>query len=167
MSSPPTAPKKGVTKWLVVGAGVLAVAGSGVVFQRSRKPAPEESAQPPKKAPVFEPGVVDLDPFVLNLADPAGDRYFRLNLRLVLDQRAIAERAADERAQVKLRDRILSLLAKKRAAQMATQEGRESLRTELATLTEPLFADAPFHDPETDAAPARVIDVLFTEFLVQ
>ncbi len=163
----PAAPSKaGGKKGLLVAAIVLALGGAGVVaFQRTR--AQDPSAAPAKPRVVVEPAVVYVDPFVLNLADPTGDRYFRLNLRLVLDQRVVAERAAGGLAQVKLRDRMLALLAKKRIAQLTTVEGKEALRAELREVTERLLVETPFHDAEHDPAPARVLDVLFTEFLVQ
>ena len=153
--------------WLLV-AAVLALGGGGIGASRGMRAPRTSGAESAAKAqPVREQSVVHVDPFILNLADPTGDRYFRLNLRLVLDQRTVAERAAGGLAQVKLRDRILSLLAKKKASQLTSVEGKERLRTELVAATEPLLAEAPFHDPEHDAAPARVLDVLFTEFLVQ
>lgn len=159
--------KSGGKTWILVAAGVLVLAGGGVVvFQRTR-PAGDEDAAEAKPPVVVEPTSVALEPFILNLSDPAGDRYFRLNLRLVLDQRAIAERAATGLAQVKLRDRILALLARMRAAELATMEGKERLRGELQDVTQTLLAEEPFYDSVLDPAPARVLDVLFTEFLVQ
>lgn len=158
--------QSGGKKRLVIAAGVLALAGGGVVACQET-PAPAEGATSVKPPVVLEPTVVPVEPFVLNLADPEGDRYFRLTLQLVLDQRAVAERAAEGLAQAKLRDRILALLSKKRVAQMTTVAGKELLRNELRETTEPLFATPPFHDSEHDPAPAHVLDVLFTEFLVQ
>lgn len=155
----------GGKKALAIAAGVLTLAGGLVACQEP--PAPAESATPVRAPVVLEPTVVPVEPFVLNLADPEGDRYFRLTLQLVLDQRAVAERAAVGLAQAKLRDRIFALLSKKRVAQVTTVAGKELLRDELRETTEPLFATPPFHDPEHDPAPAHVLDVLFTEFLVQ
>jgi flagellar FliL protein len=134
---------------------------AAVVLRRGREePAPVES-----KPVASAPGVVELEPFVLNLADPAGDRYFRLVLRLVLDRRAVAERASDGLARSRLRDRILSVLSKQRAGELTTTEGRESLRAELSSASEACLAEAPFL--ADGDAPARVLEVYFTEFLVQ
>jgi len=165
MSSPAQKPPvKGGKKWLVLAAVALLLGGGGVVVLQRREQAPEPAA---KKPVAFEPGVLELEPFVLNLADPAGDRYFRLGLRLVLDQRAIAERAAEGLGQVKLRDRILSVLSKKRAGDMTRVEGKEHLRAEILAASEALLGEPPFHEAARDPAPARVVDVLFMEFLVQ
>lgn len=147
-------------------AGVLVLAGGGFVAFRklSKEPGP---AIEEKKPVVLDPGVLELDPFILNLADPAGDRYFRLNLSLVLDQMPIAQRAGEGRAVVKLRDRVLTVLAKKRASQLTSVAGKEQLRAELQAMSESLMTEEPFYLPEIDPAPAHVLDVLFVEFLVQ
>jgi flagellar FliL protein len=162
---PATAPSRsGGKKWLVLAAVGSILAGGGVVaLQRRGKPTEQAQTKPV----AFEPGVVELEPFVLNLADPAGDRYFRLTLRLVLDQRAIAERAAGGLGQVKLRDRVLSILSRKRAGDVTSLEGKERLRAEILAACEALLAEQPFHEAASDPAPARVVDVLFMEFLVQ
>ena len=169
MSSPQGQPpaavpsKGGAKKRLVLAAAALLLAGAGVVLQRRG----QTQEHPPKQTVAFDPGVVELEPFVLNLTDPAGDRYFRLALRLVLDQRASAERAASGLGQVKLRDRILTVLSKKRASEMTNMEGKERLSAEIRSASEALLAGPPFHEAGSDAAPARVVEVFFTEFLVQ
>jgi flagellar FliL protein len=159
-------PKKKGKTLLFVGVGVLALAGGvGVVVLRGGK---DDAAHAPK-IPVIpvEPTAVELEPFILNLADPTGDRYFRLNLRLVLDQRALAERAAGRHAQAKLRDRVLTVLSKKRAASLTAADARDALRSELMDALEPLLAEPPLYDAAHDPAPARLLDALFTEYLVQ
>jgi len=161
------APPRGKTPLLVAVCGLALALGGVVAYQRTRAPKGAEADAHAKPAVVFQPTPVTLDPFVLNLADPSGDRFFRLNVRLVLDQRAIAERAAGGLAQAKLRDRILSMLAKKHATELTGVAGKEALRAQIQELTTGVFAEAPLHDAEHDPAPARVLDVLFTEFLVQ
>ena len=165
-SASPTAAGGG-KKFVVLGAAALLLAGGGVVAYRQLRPAAHEEKTPARPAVKLDAGVVTIEPFVLNLSDPAGDRYFRLSVRLVLDQSAIAARANGGLAQVKLRDRILSILAKKRAAEITTVEGKERLRMELQQAAEGLLDSPPFHDPATDPAPAHVSEVFFTEFLVQ
>jgi flagellar FliL protein len=155
-------------RWLVLGAGLLALASGGVVAARrlGKEPGTLQGAEGRRPA-AFEPGVLELEPFVVNLADPTGDRYLRLNLRLVLDQRAIAATAAQGLGQAKLRDRVLAILASKRAAELAAVEGKERLRAELQTESEALLAEPPFHAAGRGSSPARVVDVLFTEYLLQ
>jgi flagellar FliL protein len=164
------APARSGKKLVILAAGVLVLAGAGVVgyLELGKEPAPAAEGEAVEKPPVVvEPGVVELEPFVLNLADPAGDRYFRMRASIVLDQKAIAARASDGLGQVKLRDRILSLLSKKRASQVTTVEGKELLRTEVQAVVEELFARPPLYVEGSDPAPAHVMDVFFTEFLIQ
>jgi len=166
----PQAPPKGSKKLVILAAvGLLLAAGGYVGYTRYARSqvALDPALEPRKPAVVVEPGVVDLDPFVVRLADPAGDRYFRLSLQLVLDQKVIAKRAGTGLGQVKLVDLVLELLSKKRARELVTVEGKEALREELRTSVTALFIEEPLYDKAVDPAPATVIDVFFTEFLVQ
>lgn len=160
--------KKGGKKLVILGAAVLLLAGAGVIGYRrfAHEPAARPEAEAPKPV-VREPGVVDLEPFVVRLADPAGDRYFRLHVEIVLDQKPIAKRADTGLGQVKLVDLVLELLSKKRASELVTVAGKEALREELRASVTALFAQEPLYDKAVDPAPASVIDVFFTEFLVQ
>jgi len=168
---PPAPPEKGSKKVVIVAAVGLLLAGGGVVgytqYARSKAAEHAAEAEPVKPAVVVDPGAVDLEPFVVRLADPAGDRYFRLNVQLVLDQKVIAKRADTGLGQVKLVDLVLEILSKKRASDLVTVEGKEALREELGAAVTTLFAEEPLYDAAVDPAPARVIDVFFTEFLVQ
>jgi len=165
----PAPTKKGSKKVVILAAVGLLLAGGGVVgyTQFAKKAPPPTEAEPAKPAVVVDPGVVDLEPFVVRLGDPAGDRYFRLNLQVVLDQKVIAKRAGSGLGQVKLVDLVLEILSKKRARELVTVEGKEALREELRTAVTALFAEEPMYDAAVDPAPASVIDVFFTEFLVQ
>jgi flagellar FliL protein len=97
-------------------------------------------------------GAFQLEPFVLNLADPEGDRFLRVALSVVLDHGRTVPSAAD---QVRLRDRILTILSSQTADEVTSFEGKEALRRRL------------------EEAIARVLegseisDLYFTEFLVQ
>lgn len=167
--APAAAPAgKGGKKLLILGAAVLALAGAGVVGYRKFAAEPGAAPEPAAPAPVVvDPGVVDLEPFVVRLADPAGDRYFRLHVEIVLDQKPIAKRADTGLGQVKLVDLVLELLSKKRASELVTVAGKEALREELRAAVTQLFSEKPLFDEAVDPAPASVIDVFFTEFLVQ
>jgi len=150
----------------VILAAVLALGVAGVLAWRRLGAAPAaEHAAAPRLAPP-DPGVLEPDPFVLNLADPAGDRFVRIRMSLVLDQKTVVARAGEGLGEVKLRDRVLSVLSRKRASQLTTSEGRELVRQEVAAAVEGLMDEAPFHQ-ESDPFRAHVQDVLFLEFLVQ
>lgn len=152
---------------LLLGACVLALAGGGVVAQRklARKDPAAASTRPVRRA---EQAVIDPDAFVLNLPDAAGDRWFRIDLALVVDDAGLAERANAGLGAAKLRDRLLAVLARVRPATLAAPDAKEALRAELIAAAQTLLAEPPFaSDEETGVAPANVLDVYFTEFLLQ
>jgi len=152
----------------ILAAAVLTLAVAGVVgYTRFARGSAAPAGPAPLAPVVVVPAVVDLEPFVVRLADPTGDRYFRLNVQVVLDQQPIAARAGTGLGRVKLVDLVLALLAKKRARELVTVAGKEALRAELQTEITGLLAEEPLYDPAVDPAPAAVLDVLFTEFLVQ
>jgi flagellar basal body-associated protein FliL len=152
---------------LVLGACVLVLAGGGVVAQRTlaRKDSAAASTRPVRRA---EQAVIDPDVFVLNLPDAAGDRWFRLDVALVVDDAQLAERANAGLGAAKLRDRLLAVLARVRPATLAAPDAKETLRGELTAAARTLFAEPPFAAADgADAAPSKVLDVYFTEFLLQ
>jgi flagellar protein FliL len=140
---------------LLVGVGVvLLLAGAAVVVLGSKgePTADVETAQPKKAATT----VVSLAPFILNLADRESERYLRLSLSLVLACEKGTKAETEEGPEhALLRDRVLSVLGSKQAEDLVSYEGKEALRLELKRhLTELL--------PEQE-----VVDLLFTEFLIQ
>ena len=84
------------------------------------RPAAEAEAAP-------KPGVVDMEPFVVNLADESGKRFLRVNMKLLTwdeEQAAeLKEDAVDQRARP-LRDPRAALAAVRRAAGDARRQGR-------------------------------------------
>ena len=101
-------------------------------------------------------GVLSLEPFIVNLADPEGDRYIKCTMRLVLDRAGAAESVrADELAITRIRDRVLTLLSSKAFSQVATLEGKEILRKEIKAQVSSVLRSA------------AVSEVYYTEFIVQ
>ncbi len=101
-------------------------------------------------------GVLSLESFIANLADPEGDRYIKCTMRLVLDRAEAAETVkSDDLAITRVRDRVLTLLSSKTFAQVATTEGKESLRKEIQEQVSSVLHDA------------AVSEVYYTEFIVQ
>ena len=140
--------------WLVAGAIVVLLACAAVVvFAHSGKPAGSgESAPAPKDATT----VVSLEPFIVNLADQEHERYLRLSVSLVLACEAgTAPQTEEGPEHAHVRDRVLSVLGSKQAEELISFEGKEALRLELQRHLTDLLPDQ------------AVLDVLFTEFLVQ
>jgi flagellar FliL protein len=96
-------------------------------------------------------GAVQLEPFILNLADPEGDRFLRVSLSVVFDGHVVPSAAE----QVRLRDRILTILSSKTADEVTSFEGKEALRRELEGAIARTFEGS------------EVDELFFTEFLVQ
>ncbi len=140
---------------LLIGAVLVAVLGAGGFFLGSllsnRQPAaPAAPVIPP---PIFVP----LDAFTVNLKSEDGERFLHTAMSL---------KVADEDSRTRLtaylpevRSRILLLLSAKRPEELATVEGKRQLAQELQrTLTEPFTKGLP---------PQKIVDVLFTSFVVQ
>ena len=96
-------------------------------------------------------GAVQLEPFILNLADPEGDRFLRVSLSVVFAGHVVPSAAE----QVRLRDRILTILSSKTADEVTSFEGKEALRRELEGSIARTFEGS------------EVDELFFTEFLVQ
>ena len=160
--APVPSARKGGRKLPILVAGVLLTAAGGfVAYQRLGSRAPRPTQPPPE-----EFGSVEFEPFVLNIADPTGDRFVRMCLSLFLDRKTVARRSQSGLGLVKLRDRILGILSRKRASDLATLEGKEALRKELIAAIQALMNEPPFL-AEGEERPARVQELLFTAFLLQ
>ena len=100
--------------------------------------------------------VVELDPFVVNLADTDSPRYLRVTVSLMVDDKTIVAEVIENAAVVsKARDVILQTLSRKSSDDIMDEEGKNHLRAEILESLEPYF-----HEP-------KVVDVMFTEFVIQ
>lgn len=146
---------------LAVAVATLAAGGGGAWFflgknggEKGAGAHAEDSAKSEPKA--VEKGVLSLEPFIVNLADADVDRYVKCTVRLVVDTQATAEKVkSQELAVTRVRDRILTLLSGKKFAEVATPEGKEALRDEIAAAVGEVL--------ET----GKITAVYYTEFIVQ
>ncbi len=100
--------------------------------------------------------VVDLAPFVVNLADVDSPRYLRVTISLMVDDKNAVEEVMENTAVAsKTRDVILQTLSRKTSGEIMDEEGKNSLRTEILEKLGPYY-----HEP-------KVVDVMFTEFVIQ
>ncbi|MBN3807324.1 flagellar basal body-associated protein FliL [Paraburkholderia sp. Ac-20336] len=132
-------------------------AGAGVWFfmaKRAPVAASAEAAPAPPAVPIFFP----LESMTVNLQSDDGQQHFlRIGLTLKLGDAATQQALTEHMPEV--RSRILLALSNKHPDDLAPLEGKRALAEELKTLiTEPT---------DKGAAPVRVQDVLFTEFVVQ
>ena len=152
------APKKSRKGLLIVMTLVviLLLGGGGGAYWFMFRGAGEAEAAEVEPPPPVPTGVVPLEPFVVNLADPTGSRFLRVTLSLVVADEAIAhEVEEDEVVVLRVRSAILELLAQKQASELVTPEGKTALKKSIA--------EAVKHT----AHELEVADVLFSEFIVQ
>ena len=94
-----------------------------------------------------------LDPFVVNLNEPRGNRYLKTTIQLEMDSEALL--AELERRNAQLQDVILSLLTSKSSKELQALEGKFRLREELLSRINALLVNG------------VVTRVYFTEFVIQ
>ncbi|MCP9454608.1 MAG: flagellar basal body-associated FliL family protein [Nitrospira sp.] len=83
-----------------------------------------------KQGSAAAPGImVDLDPFIVNLADTPEIRYLKIVIKLEADNEAVANDLKTRVAQV--RDTILVLLSSKDVNSVRTAQGKFQLREEI------------------------------------
>jgi flagellar FliL protein len=164
-ATPPTAPaepapKKSRRGLIVIAAVALLVllGGGGAAYWMYAKGAPAEGAA--KAKPVEEetgpPAAIQLEPFVVNLADPGGANFLRVNLSLVVkdeEQAKVFEESPVTKMQV--RSAVLELLALQTADTLITPAGKAELKKAIAAAAGKAVKEVKF------------TDVLFSEFVVQ
>jgi len=134
---------------------LLAGGGAGGYWMYAKR-AGEASAAAPKEEKPPKSGVVDMEPFVVNLADESGKRFLRVNMKLLTwDEEQAAEMKEDAVINARVRSAILELLSLQYAAPLVTPEGKEELKKAIAERV-----------AETSEE-LKVTDVLFVEFVVQ
>jgi len=105
--------------------------------------------------------VVSVDTFIVNLADPGGNRYLRVTMDLELvgkpTDKSAGKTAGDELAKrmPQIRDAILMILSTKRYADISTTEGKTALREEIVNAANGLLASS------------QISRIYFKEFVIQ
>lgn len=105
--------------------------------------------------------VVSMDTFIVNLADPGGNRYLRVTMDLELAgkpaDKSAAKTAGDELAKrmPQIRDAILMILSTKRYADISTSEGKTALREEILNAVNDILASS------------QITRIYFKEFVIQ
>jgi flagellar FliL protein len=152
-------PKKGRSKLLLivaVGAALAAVGGGAAAYlligKKDAAHVAEQKAQP-KKTPVF----VDLESFTVNLRDDDQDRF--MQVKLVAEVKDAAAGEALKTMMPAVRSEVLLLLGSKKAADLATREGKEKLAREIVAAANKVLERTP--------AEKGVEAVNFTHLIVQ
>ncbi len=135
---------------------VVAGGGAGAFFMmRSADGQEGENAADEQQAPQQE-FLVSLESFVVNLADPGGNRYLKATLRAVTLNQELEERIVnDDILRSRIRNKVLTILSSKTYDSIGTPVGKEALRREIVREINKLLGDE------------SVKDILFVEFIVQ
>jgi flagellar protein FliL len=141
---------------LIAVVAVVLLGGGGAAFWFLGPSSAAEAQEAHEPEPAGKPGIVALDPFVVNLADAGGTRFLRLTLKLVVQSEEHAkELSEDEVARSRVRSTMIELLTLQTGERLVTPEGKAELKTQIAER-----AGHAMHD-------TKVLDVLFSEFVVQ
>jgi flagellar FliL protein len=135
---------------------VLAGVGGGMVVVKMMGSGADKKKAPP---PPTTSGLhiakykLDLQPFIVNLADPGGRRYLKVSLQLAFDDSSLADEI--KRRLAEFQDAIIVLLRSKRYQDISTSAGMIKLRNELIQAINKRLPGP------------KVFTIHFTEFVVQ
>lgn len=99
--------------------------------------------------------VVELQPFIVNLADTEQARYLRMTISLGIDGVEEGNEKPDQLFMTRVRNAILAVLSDKKSDEILSVEGKTKLRKELLKA-----AQAASEEPEVKA-------IYITDFIVQ
>ncbi|HGM5489935.1 TPA: flagellar basal body-associated protein FliL [Serratia fonticola] len=159
-NSLPTAAKKKrpilVILLVLIALGASGAAGySWWLMQQHKEGQPAEAKKLPPPAPVFMP----LDTFTVNLVTPDNnpDRVLYIGLTLRLPDEETRRQLNDFLPEV--RSRLLMLLSRQAADQLANEQGKQQLVAQIKDVLSP---------PLVAGQPKQVVsDVLFTAFILR
>lgn len=109
---------------------------------------------------VEPPSFVNIEPFVVNLADKGEDRY--LQVSLVFEVHGDDTVKALHQIEPMIRSRTLLVLSKKDSKTLKTPEGKENLKNEILDLVQVSLADTGYSNLKS-----RVSDTHFSTFVIQ
>jgi flagellar FliL protein len=151
----PVAAKKGggaLKKLILIGGVVLALGGGTAYWFMAGSSA---SAQV-EEVNLEERGVVLFETFLVNLSDPGGNRFLKVTLSLVFDSAGDATHVTENPSLMShARSAILELLTEQNAQALVTAEGKQKLKDDIKARAGDVLKKQ------------KVVDVLFSEFVVQ
>lgn len=143
---------------LIIISGVLLLGGGGGAawyFMGGTEEKPAEHDEHAKAETGHEePGpVMELEPFLLNLADREELRFLKVSIKLELDR---AEEKTDYQNKIPaIRDALLVLLSSKESQLLRTVNGKRRVREEIMTRVNGVMSKG------------KVANVYFTDFIIQ
>lgn len=164
----PVAPKKSKKLLIIIVAAlvlVLVLGGAAAFFVLKARSAHDgeggEGAAEVKKKSEKEaiPVYVALDAFTVNLIPENGDQFLQLMISVEVADSHIGERLKTYTP--KLRNNVMLLLSGKKASELMTREGKETLANEVRDLMNGVL------EPGASKGEGPVREVLFTSFIIQ
>ncbi len=162
-------PKKkgGFLKILIIVIVAMLIGAGGGFFAYKMffaKPAPiptdnaSQTAKKPQAPPVIPKKneilpMIDLDPFIINLADKDTRRYLKVKMSLEVSDKKVEDEI--KKRMPEIRDIITLLLSSKTYADLSTIDGKLALKTEIVNRLNSVIISG------------RVTNVFFTEFVIQ
>jgi flagellar FliL protein len=165
----PAKTKSGALKWIVIGLCILLLlgGGGGAAWWFLLRPPPaeqgeeegDEAAEGEGTAKPQKPhgdGIVEMEQFLVNLADKEASRFVRIKLGLVVESKEEGVKLSEEEVvKARLRSAILDVLSQQTADHLVTPEGKAELKKLIAERSNAALGEK------------KVLDVLFTDFVVQ
>jgi flagellar protein FliL len=148
-------------KIVIIGAAVL-VLGAGIAVPVVMSRAPSKHAAKAKPKPVLEP--MELDEFLVNLADTGEQHFLKCTVVLEVDKAAKGKEAGGggegEKAGVspetaRMRDTIITTMSRRRFSELLAADGKETLKSSI------------IHDVNKAFGKELVMEVYFTSFAMQ
>lgn len=137
--------------FLVLGLVLLGGGGFGAyLFFFKKAPPPETTEHAPV---VAQPVMHQMDPFLVNLADPGGKRYLKVTMQLSMES-ATALNDLQNRTVV-VRDGVIMMLSGKTFDDISSPAGKMALKREIMARINKSLTQG------------QVKEIYFTEFLVQ
>jgi flagellar protein FliL len=99
--------------------------------------------------------IVELPPFIVNLADSEQARYLRMTISLGVNGGEAANEKPDQLFMTRVRNAILAVVSEKKSSDILSVEGKTKLRKELL-----MAAQAASEEP-------KVLAIYITDFIVQ
>ena len=153
---PAPAPKRkkgGLGKLFLIAIPMLLLAGGGAWWYLAGSGGAVKAEE---VSSIEERGVVPFETFLVNLSDPGGNRFLKATIQVVLESEAEAKHVEENTALMShARSTILELLTEQKAEALVTTDGKKKLKEAIASAV------------ATVLKKQKVVDVLFSEFVVQ
>jgi len=165
-------PKKSKKLLIIIVAAlvlILALGVGGIIIWKKMNSAQEaedgdvatEQVKSGKKKGAKEvaPVYVALEAFTVNLVPENGDQFLQLMISVEVEDSQVSDRL--KMYTPKLRNDVMMLLSGKKASELITKEGKETLANEVRSLMNGIL------DPGGKGSEGPVREVLFTSFIIQ